>query len=193
VATSQLWFTGLVLVVGLERVAELVVSKRHAAWAFSQGGVELGRAHYPAMVVLHTGLLVGAVAEVWLLDRPFVPALGWLMLALVAGSQALRWWCITTLGQQWNTRVIVVPCHPLVSRGPYRWLRHPNYVAVVVEGLALPLVHSAWATAAVFTVLNAVLLTVRIRVEEQALATVSAPRGRRGGAGAGTPMRRGPR
>ena len=134
------------------------MSKGHAAWAFSRGGVEFGRAHYPAMVALHTGLLAGAVAEVWLLDRPFVPALGWLMLALVVASQALRWWCIATLGQQWNTRVIVVPGLALVSRGPYRWLRHPNYVAVAVEGLALPLVHSAWLTAAVFTVLNAALL-----------------------------------
>ena len=171
---SQLLFTGLVLAVGLERIAELVVSKRHAAWAFSRGGVEFGRAHYPAMVALHTGLLAGAVAEVWLLDRPFVPPLGWLMLALVVASQALRWWCIATLGQQWNTRVIVVPGLALVSRGPYRWLRHPNYVAVAVEGLALPLVHSAWLTAAVFTVLNAALLSVRVRVEEQALGTVAA-------------------
>jgi methyltransferase len=176
VATSVLWFTGLVLAVGVERIAELVVSKRHAAWAFSRGGVEFGRAHYPAMVVLHSGLLAGALAEVWLFDRPFVPALGWLMLTLVVASQALRWWCIATLGQQWNTRVIVVPGLALVRRGPYRWLRHPNYVAVVVEGLALPLVHSAWATAATFTLLNAALLTVRVRVEERALATVMAPR-----------------
>jgi methyltransferase len=162
-------FTGLVLLVGLERIAELVVSKRHAAWAFSRGGVERGREHYPAMVVLHTALLAGAVAEVWLADRPFVPALGWSMLALAVASQALRWWCIATLGKQWNTRVIVVPGLPLVRRGPYRFLPHPNYVAVVAEGLALPLVHSAWVTAVVFTVANAALLTRRIRVENDAL------------------------
>jgi methyltransferase len=166
---TQTWFTVLVLAVGLERVAELVVSKRHAAWAFSHGGVEHGRSHYVVMVVLHTGLLVGAVAEVWLLDRPFLPALGWTMLVLVLASQGLRWWCIRTLGRQWNTRVIVVPGLSLVTRGPYRVLRHPNYVAVVVEGLALPLVHTAWVTAALFTVLNAALLAVRIRVEDAAL------------------------
>lgn len=168
---TQTWFTVLVLTVGLERVAELVVSKRHAAWAFSRGGVERGRGHYVVMVVLHTALLVGAVAEVWLLDRPFLPALGWTMLVLVVASQGLRWWCIRTLGRQWNTRVIVVPGLPLVTRGPYRVLRHPNYVAVVVEGLALPLVHTAWVTAALFTVLNAALLAVRIRVEDAALRT----------------------
>lgn len=166
---SQWLFTGLVLVVGLERLAELVVSKRHAAWAFARGGVERGQGHYPVMVVLHSGLLVGAVAEVWLADRSFVPALGWSMLAVVVLSQALRWWCIATLGQQWNTRVIVVPGLPLVRRGPYRLLPHPNYVAVVAEGLALPLVHSAWVTAGVFAVANAALLAERIRVENLAL------------------------
>jgi methyltransferase len=92
------------------------------------------------------------------------------MLALVAASQALRWWCIATLGKQWNTRVVVVPSLPLVRRGPYALLNHPNYVAVVVEGAALPLVHSAWVTALVFTVLNAALLRVRIRTENAALA-----------------------
>jgi methyltransferase len=166
---SQALFTALVVAVGLERLAELVVSKRNAAWAFARGGVERGKGHYPAMVLLHAGLLAGAVAEVWLLDRPFIPALGWSMLALVLASQALRWWCIGSLGRQWNTRVIVVPGLSLVTRGPYRFVRHPNYVAVVVEGAALPLVHSAWLTAAAFTALNAVLLTVRIRVEDNAL------------------------
>jgi methyltransferase len=91
------------------------------------------------------------------------------MLALVAASQALRWWCIATLGKQWNTRVVVVPSLPLVRRGPYAVIGHPNYVAVVVEGAALPLVHSAWVTALVFTVLNAWLLRVRIRTENAAL------------------------
>lgn len=171
---SQWLFTGLVVLVGLERLAELVVSKRHAAWAFSRDGVERGQGHYPFMVLLHTGLLIGAVAEVWLTDRPFVPALGWSMLAVVVLSQGLRWWCIATLGNQWNTRVIVVPGLPLVRRGPYRLMPHPNYVAVVAEGLALPLVHTAWVTALVFTVANAALLAERIRVENQALRELAA-------------------
>ena len=167
--SSQTWFTVLVLLVGIERLAELVVSRRNAAWAFARGGVESGRRHYAAMVLLHTGLLVGAVLEVWLAGREFVPALGWTMLVVVLAAQALRWWCIATLGRQWNTRVIVVPGLPLVGSGPYRWFRHPNYVAVVVEGVALPLVHTAWVTALVFTMANAALLRVRIRVEEAAL------------------------
>jgi methyltransferase len=167
--TSEAWFTLLVAAVALERLAELVVSKRNAAWSFERGGVESGQGHYPVMVVLHTGLLLGALVEVWVRRPPFVPALGWTMLALVVASQALRWWCIATLGRRWNTRVIVVPGLPLVAAGPYRLLPHPNYVAVVVEGFALPLVDSAWITALVFTVCNAVLLSVRIRVENTAL------------------------
>lgn len=164
-------YTVLVLAVGVERLAELVVAKRNLAWALARGGRESGFSHYPVMVVLHTGLLAGCLLEVWLGDRSFLPALGWPMFAVVLASQALRWWCIRTLGPQWNTRVVIVPGLPLVAGGPYRLFRHPNYVAVVAEGAALPLVYSAWITALVFTVANAVLLTVRIRIENHALAT----------------------
>jgi methyltransferase len=169
------WYVALLAAVGVERLAELVVSKRNAAWSFARGGLEVGFGHYPAMVVLHTGLLVGCLVEPVVADRPFLPWLGWPMLAVVVGSQALRWWCIATLGRQWNTRVIVVPGAGAVTGGPYRWMRHPNYVAVVLEGAALPLVHSAWVTAVVFTVLNAVLLRTRLRVENDALALLGQP------------------
>ncbi|CAL9631805.1 hypothetical protein SUDANB32_06094 [Streptomyces sp. enrichment culture] len=163
------WYTLLVLAVAVERLAELVVARRNAVWTRARDGVEHGRGHYPVMVVLHTGLLAGCLLEPLLADRPFLPALGWPALALTLLAQALRWWCITTLGPYWNTRVIVVPGARLVGAGPYRFLRHPNYVAVVVEGAALPLVHSAWITATVFTLADAVLLTVRIRCENAAL------------------------
>ena len=166
-------FAGLIVLVGAERLAELVLSKRHLTWSLTHGGREFGRGHYPAMVLLHTGLLVGAVVEVLVAHRPFLAWLGWPMLAVVVMAQLLRWWCITSLGRFWNTRVVVVPGETLITRGPYRWLRHPNYVAVVAEGAALPLVHSAWTTAAVFTVLNGALLTVRIRTENAALALMS--------------------
>jgi methyltransferase len=166
---SDVAYTILILLVGLERLAELVVSRRNERWSLARGGVESGQGHYPAMVALHTGLLAGALLEVWLLDRPILPWLGWPMLALVLAAQALRWWCIATLGPRWNTRVIVVPDLPLVTSGPYRWLRHPNYLAVVVEGFALPLVHTAWVTATAFTVLNVPLLATRLRAENAAL------------------------
>ncbi|MFJ1562013.1 isoprenylcysteine carboxyl methyltransferase family protein [Streptomyces mirabilis] len=171
----MIWYGLLVAAVAVERVAELFVARRNERWSTARGAIVTGQGHYPAMVALHTGLLVGCPAEVWLADRPFAPALAWPMLAALAGAQALRWWCIGTLGPRWNTRVMVVPGLPLVTSGPYRLLRHPNYVAVVTEGAALPLVHTAWVTAAVFTVLNAALLTVRIRCENRALATATAP------------------
>jgi methyltransferase len=171
---SQWLYTVLIGLVGLERLAELVVAKRNLAWSVARGGQEFGFGHYPVMVVLHTGLLAGCLAEVWAGDRSFTPALGWPMLALVLGAQALRWWCIRTLGPQWNTRIVVTPGLTRVTGGPYRYLSHPNYVAVIVEGFALPLVHDAWITAAVFTVFNAGLLTVRIRAENRALAAVYA-------------------
>lgn len=168
------WFVVLLGLVAVERLAEIVVSRRNTAWSLARGGEEHGAGHYPVMVALHSMLLVGAATEVLVAARPFVPALGWPMLGLVVAAQVLRWWCIRTLGRRWSTRVVVVPGLPLVDTGPYRVLRHPNYLAVVVEGIALPLVHSAWVTAALFTALNLALLRVRVRVEETALTGGSA-------------------
>jgi methyltransferase len=168
---SVVLFTVFILLTGGERVVELFTSLRHARWAFEHGGVESGRGHYPAMVMLHTGLLVGSLAEVWLLGRPFIALLGWPMLAIALLCQVGRIWIIRSLGNQWNTRIIVVPGMSLSRRGPYRWtrLRHPNYVLVAVEGLAIPLIHSAFITAAVFAVLNGILLLgFRIPAEERA-------------------------
>ncbi len=170
--STQAWYVGLVAAVVVARGVELAVSERNRRWSMAQGGVESGAGHYPVMVLLHTGLLVGAVVEVLALDRPFLPWLGWPMLALLVASHGLRWWCISSLGRQWCTRIVVVPGRSAVTSGPYRFLRHPNYLAVVLEGIALPLVHTAWITAAVFTVANGALLRVRIAAEEQALRSL---------------------
>ena len=167
----MLAYTLLIAAVAVERVAELVVSQKNLKWSRARGGVEFGAGHYPVMVLLHTALLAGCLLEA--AHREFIPALGWPMLAVVIAAQLLRWWCIGTLGQQWNTRVVVVPGAGRVTAGPYRFIPHPNYVAVVIEGIALPLVHSAWITAVVFTVLNAGLLRARISVENTALASLT--------------------
>ncbi|WP_409483030.1 isoprenylcysteine carboxyl methyltransferase family protein [Arsenicicoccus dermatophilus] len=169
---SRQAYAGLVALVAAERVAELVVSRRNAAWSRAHGGHEVGQGHYPVMVALHSGLLAACLAEVPLADRRFRHT-GWAALATVAATQGLRWWCIRTLGPQWNTRVIVVPGAARVTGGPYRWLDHPNYVAVVAEGIALPMVHDARWTATGFTIANAALLAHRLRVEEQALAALT--------------------
>jgi methyltransferase len=167
----MLAYTVLIAAVAVERLAELIVSQRNLAWSRGRGGREFGARHYPAMVALHTALLGGCLLEA--AHREFLPALGWPMLAVVVAAQALRWWCITTLGPQWNTRVVVVPDAGRVTTGPYRFLTHPNYVAVVAEGIALPLVHTAWLTALVFTALNAGLLRTRIRCEDRALESLT--------------------
>lgn len=166
-------YYALLVVIAFERIAELVVSQRHAAASLAHGGVESGRGHFPVMVALHTALVLGCWIEPVALHRAFIPALAWPMLALVAAANALRWWCVATLGVRWSARVIVMPGMPLVEDGPYRWFAHPNYVAVVVEGAALPLVGSAWITALAFTALNAGLLAVRLRCETRALAAAT--------------------
>ena len=158
-----------ILVIGAERLVELAVSKRNARWSFANGGREFGQGHYPVMVIMHTLLLFACIAEVALLHRPFIPVLGWSMVVVVALSTVLRWWCAATLGKHWNPRLIVIPDAPLVTGGPYRFLHHPNYTAVTAEVAALPLVHSAWLTAIVFTIANALVLNVRIRAENLAL------------------------
>lgn len=162
-------YWALLAVIGCERLAELAVSQRHAVALRRRGGVEFGQGHFPVMVALHAALLAGCVAEPLLLHRAFVPALGYPMIVVVVAANTLRWWCIATLGERWTARVIVVPGLPLVRTGPYRWFAHPNYVAVVVEGAALPLAGGAWITACAFTALNAALLTVRLRCETRAL------------------------
>ncbi|MEM8930080.1 MAG: isoprenylcysteine carboxylmethyltransferase family protein [Acidobacteriota bacterium] len=168
-ADSRAWFLVLILAVVVERLVELVITQRNAHRLRARGGHPVGESHYPWMVALHTGLLIAAPAEVFLLDRAFVPTIGWTALATVGATMALRYWAITTLGDRWTTRVFVVPGEPPVLGGPYRFLRHPNYTAVILEVAALPLVHGAWWTALVGSVLNAFVLRTRIRAEESAL------------------------
>lgn len=166
------WYVLLIAAVAVERLLEMVVAERNRRWSRDRGAIEKGAGHYPVMVVLHTALLAGCLIEVALLHRPFIPVLGWSMLMLVIAAQGLRWWCITTLGRQWNTRVIVIPGAPRITTGPYRLIPHPNYVAVIVEGFALPMVHTAWWTALAFTACNAVLLKARVDIENRTLAAL---------------------
>lgn len=166
---SQIFFTALILVVGVERLVELRIARRNLRWSLERGGQEFAPGHYRYMVTLHTGFLIGALAEVWLLGRFFHPVIGIPMLMLLALAQSLRWWVIKTLGPMWNTRIVVVSGLRRIERGPFKYTKHPNYVAVALEGIALPLVHSAWITAVTFTFLNALLMTVRISEEDKAL------------------------
>lgn len=172
--SSAAAYLGLLGLLGAERLVELRLSRRNAARALAQGGFETGQGHYRVMVVLHALFLVSCGAEVLGLGRAFPGAWGYGALAVALLSQALRYWAITSLGERWNTRIIVVPGLAPVTRGPYRFLRHPNYVAVVAELAAVPLLHGAWVTALVFSLANLLLLRVRIRAEEVALGALYA-------------------
>jgi methyltransferase len=161
-----------VALVAVQRFLELVLARRNERWARARGAIERGRGHYPFIVALHSLWLVSTLVE-GLLRGPELPALWPVPLALFLLVQPLRYWALFTLGESWNTRILVVPGAKPVRRGPYRYLRHPNYVVVVVEILAFPLVFGAWMTALVFTVLNAAALFVRIREENRALTELA--------------------
>jgi methyltransferase len=179
---TRVAYLALVAAVAVERLVELALSRRNAARALARGGREAEpRVFYALMVAAHTLFLAACPLEVFWARRPFLPALGLPMLALVAGAMALRYWAVVALGDRWNTRVIVVPGEPAVTTGPYRHLRHPNYLAVVVEAFALPLVHTAWLTALAAAAGNALLLAARIRREERALRAAGDYQARLGG------------
>jgi methyltransferase len=167
--TSVGLYLGFLAALYAERLAELLVSQRNARLAFSEGGVETGRRNYAAMVVVHALFPFACGLEVVALHRPFPYVLGPTALAVALAAQGLRWWVVATLGRRWNTRIIVVPGSRPITGGPYRFLRHPNYLAVLVEAAAVPLVHGAWLSAMVFVAANAALLAFRIPAEERAL------------------------
>jgi methyltransferase len=161
-----LLLAGLIMI---QRLLELRLAARNRAWALAAGAQEVGAGHYPLFFLLHTSWLVGWVVEAMLRG----PALGqnwYFWLGLFGASQGLRYWCIASLGRFWNTRILIIPGAKAVRRGPYRFLAHPNYLAVAFELLSVPLIFGAWLAALVATILNAVLLLgVRIPAEEKAL------------------------
>jgi methyltransferase len=157
------------LLVALQRLLELRLSRRHERVLRARGAVERGREHYPLIVALHVLWLLSTLIEGVLRG----PVLWPVPLALFLLVQPLRYWAILTLGENWNTRILVVPGARLVCRGPYKYFKHPNYLVVVVEIATFPLIFGAWVTAVVFSTLNAVLLFVRIREENRALAEIA--------------------
>jgi methyltransferase len=163
-----------VALVAIQRLLELRLSRRHERILRARGAVERGREHYPLMVGLHVLWLLSTLVE-GVLRGPGLPPYWPIPLALFLLVQSLRYWVIFTLGEYWNTRVLVVPGTKLVRRGPYRYLEHPNYVVVAVEIATFPLIFGAWVTALVFSMLNAALLYVRIREENRALEELAKP------------------
>ena len=161
--TALYWILALVAV---QRLAELVHAKRNTARLLARGGVESGKGHYPFIVVLHAAWLVSMALLIPSETPPY-----WSLIGVYVALQGARYWTIRSLGANWTTRIIRVPGEPLVKSGPYRYVRHPNYLVVAAEIAVLPLAFGAWEIAAVFFLLNAAVLTVRIRIEDAALRT----------------------
>jgi methyltransferase len=159
------WLPIVIGLVALQRLAELVWSRRNERRLRAAGATEAGRGHYPLLVLLHAGWLLAM-----LLLIPPDTAPDPLLLALYVCLQGLRLWTVASLGRFWTTRILTLPAAPLVRRGPYRWVRHPNYLVVIAEIAVLPLAFGAVGIALIFSAANLILLAVRIRSEEAALA-----------------------
>jgi methyltransferase len=167
--TSTVAYLGFLLLLTLERLFELRLSQRHRQAVLARGGYEVGAEHFTMMSVMHSAFFVACASEVVLLKRPFHSPLGYIAMVAALLAQALRYWAIMTLGDRWNVRIIVDPKEAPIVTGPYRFVRHPNYVAVVIEMMAVPLIHGAYLTAIVFSLVNAGMLKIRITSEERAL------------------------
>ena len=156
----------------IERLVELVISRRNARRAFARGAIEYGPRHFPVMVAMHSLFIASCAIESLFVVRAISPVISTLALVAALIAQVLRYAALIALGERWNTRIIVMPDAPLVTRGPYRWIRHPNYLAVVIEIAAVPLIRGCWITALTFSIANALMLSVRIPAEERALQSL---------------------
>ena len=167
----MLWcYVGLVGLVAVQRLAETARSRRHEKALLARGAKEHGAGHFPVMVALHGTWLFACAAEaIWVVGQPPHPALAISMLVLVVVGQFLRLVAMRSLGERWTARVIVLPDEPLITTGAFTYVRHPNYVGVVLEIFALPMVFGCWRTAVLYSVANGLLLRHRIAVEEEAL------------------------
>jgi methyltransferase len=174
------WYAALLLFFGAQRLLELVLSRRNQARLFAAGAVREAEPLFPLMVLTHLGLIAGSWLEVALLGRPFLGWISALALLVLALAQALRAWALFTLKRSWNVQIVVAPSQEVIDGGPYAYIRHPNYLAVILEIAALPLAHGAYLTAVAASALNAVVLTERIRREEEALFRLPAYRERMG-------------
>lgn len=170
----------LVLAFAVERLVELRSAGRNRRRLLAEGALEVGAGDYRWMVVLHTAFLISCLAEVWWYSPPIRWSSALPFAILLVAAQILRLWSLRTLGRRWTTRILVLPGESVVAAGPYRWIRHPNYLAVVIEILALPLLLGAWRTALVFSLANGWVLVRRIRSEERALAAFTDYRSRLG-------------
>jgi methyltransferase len=166
---SVIAYLALLLAVALLRIYELRISRRHQSEMVARGASKVAAPRFRWMVLLHTGVLLGAASEVVFLHRPFYPAFAAVCFTVFLAANGVRWWVIRTLGQHWNVQVMDSTTMGIVSTGPFRYVRHPNYAAVFVEMLALPLIHCAWITAVAGSCAHILVLSERLATEERVL------------------------
>ena len=166
---SVIVFLGLLVAVALLRIVELQISRKHQKVMLAGGAAKVEEPRFRWMVLLHTAVLIGAALEVLLLHRPFIPVLAAAMFAIFLAANGIRWWVIRTLGNHWNVRVMDSTKLGVISSGPFRYVRHPNYAAVFTEMLTLPLIHTAWITAIAGSLAHAAVLSQRLSTEERVL------------------------
>jgi methyltransferase len=166
---STIAFLALLLLVALLRLVELRISKLHQQEMIARGAAKVEEPRFRWMVLLHTSVLAGAAIEVVVLKRPFIPWLAAPMFLVFLAANAVRWWVIRTLGEHWNVQIIDSTRLGVVTSGPFRYVRHPNYAAVFAEMLALPLIHTAWITAAAGAIAHMAVLAQRLSTEERVL------------------------
>jgi len=162
-------FIALLILVGIERLVEVGISNRNQRKMRAQGAQQVPEPQYPWLVMFHGIVLVSSGAEVLFLHRPFIPALAAVMFVLFILSNVLRWWVISLLGGLWNVQIMDSSRIGFITTGPYRWIRHPNYLGVILEVFSLPLIHTAWLTCVFGTLGYLLILRGRIRTEEGAL------------------------
>ena len=166
---SVIRFLALLAAVAAMRVFELRISKKHQRGMTARGASRVKDPNFRWMALFHTLVLVGAAAEVVFLHRPFIPALGFPMIALFVLANFVRWWVIRTLGEHWNVQVMDSTKLGVITTGPFRYVRHPNYAAVFIEMIALPLIHTAWITALAGAIAHVGVLALRLSTEERVL------------------------
>lgn len=156
------------MLLAAQRIAEMIVAWRNEQKVKKQGAVEYGEGHYPFLVLMHVLFFVSLTAEVAAFQKTLSPR--WAaIICIILFVQGIRYWALLSLGRYWNTKILVVPDAELVRKGPYRWMKHPNYAVVILEFIFLPLLYGAYWTLFLFSILNACMLAVRIRAEEKAL------------------------
>lgn len=171
-AIDTIVFMSVIGFVIVQRITELFVARSNEQWIRSHGGYEVGAGHYPFMVAIHVGFFISLIIEFFVFNRS-LSAYWYLLFGIFAGLQMMRVWIISSLGRFWNTKILVLPGANVVKRGPFRLIRHPNYVVVSLEILVIPLLFNAFFTAILFTILNFIILSVRIPKEEAALREVT--------------------